>query len=745
MAAGVMEGAQNLQDLFKAHVYTIDYYQREYSWPAGDVRRLVLDLWTEFNDSLNRRAGRSRRLAEAEPYFLGPFVYYEDRPGERVLVDGQQRFTTLHLLFIVLRRLALEQKDVETANALNNLIEHYPPGAGAEFRIRIYADEREPLLRARHENRRYRLPPNASLSLRNLWDRAEQLDALLRELELDDALRDFTDWLRDRVVMAGIRAVNKHHGFKIFETMNDRGARLTSVDLVKSFLLSSAGVRQDELNRSWRAMLGELTTARQDPDVLKNFLRDALIAQHADFVSDGSTDAAEISENLNSWVRKHALRLKLRNDDDYAKFIGDLTSLARNYQMFVSAAETLNTDQELQTIYYNAVNGIESQYKLLLAAVNSGDDPKTVKDKARVLANYVDRRYVLRAIAGDHVDDQHLFEELSGLIRDLRECADLAAVSAVLRAATAKEEQSFVDLEVFAFRPGNIDQVRYFLARLIAYVEAETGKRPDIRQYLERTGRDDRWQIEHLWPTTFDPSTQGLEPRHFEMLRNQIGALVLLPARDNASLQDMPYGQKIAHYRRQPNLLAILHPAHRRNYPALRRFIESHGLDQTFHSFGETPTINEVIETRRALYLALSERIWSPAALGFGPGTSSQADSHPGTKSAAPPPRPTAVVEKAPAGGKTLLAKMVRAGVVQVGQTIYMVHQGTEYRATVAPRGLVELYEGVRHPSPDAALKAITGRGSRKGMDLWFAEIDGQRISLNQLRARAENAGVRLR
>jgi hypothetical protein len=47
----------------------------------------------------------------------------------------------------------------------------------------------------------------------------------------NDTLPRFVDWLLDRVVMVGIRAFNRNHGFKIFESMNDRGARLTSVDL----------------------------------------------------------------------------------------------------------------------------------------------------------------------------------------------------------------------------------------------------------------------------------------------------------------------------------------------------------------------------------------------------------------------------------------------------------------------------------------------------------------------------------
>lgn len=36
----------------------------------------------------------------AGQYFLGPFVYYEQSGDIRSLVDGQQRFTTLHLIFM---------------------------------------------------------------------------------------------------------------------------------------------------------------------------------------------------------------------------------------------------------------------------------------------------------------------------------------------------------------------------------------------------------------------------------------------------------------------------------------------------------------------------------------------------------------------------------------------------------------------------------------------------------------------
>jgi hypothetical protein len=746
MAAG-MVGVQNLRELFESRVYTIDYYQREYSWPESDVRRLVNDLWSEFSKTWNPAAGRRRQL-EVEPYFLGAFVYHEETDRTRFLVDGQQRFTTLHLMFIILHRLAVEYSEHSTARALNAMIEHHPPGSGAQFRIRIHADERERPLRALYENnQRYRLPPSPSLSLRNLWDRGQQLDALLRDRLHDTALPYFVDWIRDRVVMAPIRAVNRAHGFKIFETMNDRGARLTSVDLVKSFLLSSAGDRQDELNDAWRQMLNRLGSARQDPDVPKRFLRDVLVAQHA-HLEGAKPEIEEINGNPNAWVRENTDRLRLQNEDDYAAFINNLTAMAGYYQTFLSAAEAPRAEFKLQSIYYNAVNGLECQYPLLLAAIGPGDDLGSVRAKARLLANYIDRRYVLRSIEGDHVDDPHLFEELSPLIPTLRTCVDVTDVGKALHDAIAGEDDPFMDLEAFAFRRSNADQVLYLLARLMSYVEEQTGKPHDIRDYLQGSGRTpQRWQIEHLWPVTFDPSTQNLDSRHFEKLRNQIGALVLLPASDNASLSDLPYGEKIKRYGRQPNLVAILNPDHRRNYTPQRRFIESHGLEKTFRSFGPNPNVVETVRERCKLYTALSERIWDPASLGFGQKPAAVPDAAPRVTEIEPRAgrQPTARKTRS-AGGNTVLAKMVKAGVIQIGQPLFTSYNGTSYEARVTSRGLIELFPGVTRSSPDTALQEITGgRATRKGMDLWQVEVDGKRISLNELRTRAETNGVKLR
>ncbi|MFD8337910.1 DUF262 domain-containing protein [Streptomyces solisilvae] len=287
----------SLKDLFRDVSYQVDYYQRDYTWGEEEVRTLLRDLCTSFAYWSNDPA-LIRRPGNAPQYFLGPFVYYEQSKNRRCLVDGQQRFVTLHLLFLQLRARVREHGDARRVDRLNRAI----TTDGAHFSIGI--SDHEPVLRAIDEGRVYETGLGDSLSRRNLWARSQQIETQLAE-ELDaDKLDRFTDWLLDRVVLVGIRAANQDHGYRMFETMNDRGTRLTAVDLLKSHLLANVGTGEDQLNTRWQEMLRELATDREDPGAAARFIKATLLARYSR--PDHAEDRRQIDANLNVWVRQNA-------------------------------------------------------------------------------------------------------------------------------------------------------------------------------------------------------------------------------------------------------------------------------------------------------------------------------------------------------------------------------------------------------------------------------------------------------
>src|ERR1041384_5548314 len=94
-------------------------------------------------------------------------------------------------------------------------------------------DERVGVLDALYYERPYQIVDGDSLSARNVWRRSQDIDPLLGVIP-NECYPRFVNWLLHRVVMVGIQAIDSDNAFRIFESMNDRGARLTAVDLLKA-------------------------------------------------------------------------------------------------------------------------------------------------------------------------------------------------------------------------------------------------------------------------------------------------------------------------------------------------------------------------------------------------------------------------------------------------------------------------------------------------------------------------------
>ena len=71
--------------------YEIPPYQRPYSWEKGNVEQLLDDVWEAYE-------------AGDEEYLIGSLITIERQKGVLYdVVDGQQRLTTLNLIFAKLR------------------------------------------------------------------------------------------------------------------------------------------------------------------------------------------------------------------------------------------------------------------------------------------------------------------------------------------------------------------------------------------------------------------------------------------------------------------------------------------------------------------------------------------------------------------------------------------------------------------------------------------------------------------
>lgn len=736
MAADEIESQGfSLNELFSGLTYEIDFYQRDYTWGEDEVRTLLRDLCESFRD-WSSNLGFLRRPHTAPQYFLGPFVYHQPSNRQRYLVDGQQRFVTLHLIFVQLRLWARDAGHPKAVDRLNRVI----TTDGEHFSVGI--TDHEPVLRAVTEGRAYEPGPGDSLSRRNLWARSQQMESQLTE-ELDaDQLHQFTEWLLDRVVLVGIRAAGRDHGYRMFETMNDRGARLTAVDLLKSHLLSNVGAGEDQLNTQWQQMLRELATDREDPTAASRFIKAYLLARCARQGEDG--DRRQIATNLNVWVRHNAAHLGLvpGRPDNFLQFVQDLLKTARLYRPFLAAGRELKKDGDrLETVLFNERNGLTTQTVAILAALHPDDQPSQAKDKGRLVAAYIDRWYALRVLQDLPVQSTDTDTLVHGrLVPLLRRCRTLEEVASALGGLVDADAGSIREAVTLGLRGNNAHQIRYLLARATAYAEDACQRPHDVLAYLDR----ERFHIEHLWANHHHRVKREIpDAVVFRSRRNQLGGLGLLMGRENSSINDLPLGDKAPYYARSNVLLGIIAPGYDHRNPVLREFIKTHRLDKILRPFSPRETMTTVVQTRQELYLRLFEHIWHPDRLGLPTTTPPEQEAMAPTAGLLHPP-PTQ--RRPPTGGRrTDVARMLDAQVLKAGTQIVLTYRSTEHWATIDENGGIVLAAtgGTPYGRVDEAGAIARGTKTCQGMNEWHVEDEtGARVSLRTLRDRATQAGV---
>lgn len=228
--------ASLLQFLDAAPRFVIPIYQRTYSWTEKECAQLWDDVF---------RAGADDDI---DVHFIGSIVYIEDglsnnsRRSPNLVIDGQQRLTTITLLLAALADTIGDGEPVEGFSA-DEIRETYLTNhrrSGDEFyKLLLTRIDRETLkaIVGRHD-----MP--ASKSNRIL----ENYRAFRNRLgEGEEVIKTICQGL-GKLVMVDI-ALNREHDNPqlIFESMNSTGRELSQADLIRNFVLM--GLEPDRQTR----------------------------------------------------------------------------------------------------------------------------------------------------------------------------------------------------------------------------------------------------------------------------------------------------------------------------------------------------------------------------------------------------------------------------------------------------------------------------------------------------------------
>lgn len=599
--------ARTVRELLDKAKYAIDFYQREYAWQERQVRELIDDLTGKFLDSYE--PGHSRHEVEGYGhYFLGSIVISHKR-GQRFVVDGQQRLTTLTLLLIHLHCL---QKNRDELVEVQNLV--YSEKYGRKS-FNLDVPDRAEIMQKLMVGESIDLNGKTE-SVRNIATRFADIADHLPEEVTGTALPYFVDWLLENVHLVEIEAFSDEDAYTIFETMNDRGLSLSLPEMLKGYVLANVrhGDDQRAVNTTWKKHMQCLKELgdEEDVDFFKNWLR----ARHAETIRPGrrgaeNRDYERIGSEFHRWVRDQRERLGLANSDAFVRFSSrELDFYARRTVEIRRAARILTPGWE--SIRYNENRGFTLQTQALLAALTPDDSPEEIRRKVGLVADFLDiwiagRVWNFRTIAYSSVKYRIFI-----LTKELRG-RDTASLSEFLREQLDEQPESFARQPRFRLHIQNYRQVRHILARLTHWVDTECGLSSRFEDLISQ-GRSRPFEIEHIWANRYDRFKEWFgHPSDFETVRNRIGGLLLLQRGVNQSIGDATYeAKRDAYIANSENLLArSLHPLAYQNLPSFRSLLDRTGLSFRAHeSFGP-----EEQAERQELYIRIAEWVWNPSRL----------------------------------------------------------------------------------------------------------------------------------
>lgn len=591
--------ARSVRELLANKRYGLEFYQREYNWGRAQVEELVTDLTARFGDQYDE--GHIRQsVAKYRQYFLGPIIT-SDKDGTSYLIDGQQRLTTLTLLLIVLLH---RLEDDGLRSLVRSLI--YSEEYGKKT-LTLDVPEREDAFESLIDRRGFDAS-DASESVHYVVARYADLEELL---ELNESqLPLFTEWLLGKVILVEIIAPESQVAYDIFETMNDRGLRLTPTDMLKGYLLASIedDERIEQADAVWRRGVQELAEAKSDAEA--DFFKAWLRAHYAETIRERKRGAAAedwdlIGTQFHKWVRDNTEVVGLKVPSNFHVFVTHSFPRMTSHYLRMLAASTRLTPG-LEHVRYNAATGYSLQLTVALAPVTEQDDGDVADAKMELVARYLDMFVARRIVNFRNYGYSPTYYTMFQLAKRLRHCP-LDELAEILRDEASKADDTFENAFNFGLHMRNSPQVRYLLARLTDFVNIRCGNEPMFDALMSRD-RKDPFEIEHVWANHFERHIEEFEQEaDFIEIRNRLGDLLLVPKSFNASYGDLPYDEKLLRYLNQNLLASTLHPATYKNNPNLQRFIAETGLEVKPHEVFD----REAIAQRQNLYLNMAAIIWN--------------------------------------------------------------------------------------------------------------------------------------
>lgn len=546
----------SIEEAFRECFYIVPDYQREYVWTDKEVHQLLEDIDEQLD------AGSTRE------YFIGMVLVSPTKQKNQFeVIDGQQRLTTFFLLLCVLRHIF---RDEPQRQAFDILISTSYTDSDGETQTSLK-------LNPRYENAGEVMTHVVELdadpqalqtsiqaagiprfgSLENLINAYSTIYRYVEENYSDiPKLKKYWGHLANNVVFIQI-STDVSSALKIFETINERGIGLNSMDLLKNLLFAQVEQAQfTQLKDEWKKITKPLEKDKEKP---LRFLRYFLMANYA--IKNKRGDAVVREDEIYDWFVDRDNAALCDYSSRPLEFVRKVIRAVELYLYFRNGfANDGKPSLAMDNLKRLTGGAFSLHYVLLLAAAGL---PKSLFEHFVAQLESFLFYYIFTKTPTKELERN--FSQWADELRNLAAISDSVEQQAKLDvfvinrfdASMASKKPELADaLKRLSLYTMQQYRIRYLLARLTQHVDMQF---KGVKT-LENISQYTNLEIEHILPQT--PAKSLLEKWTIEnptvdynVVKNRLGNLTLLEKPINIVAGNDFYVDKLVEYVKSGNYL----------------------------------------------------------------------------------------------------------------------------------------------------------------------------------------------
>lgn len=533
--------SKSVGDLLGSSFFRIPQHQRPYKWKNEQLEKLWSDLESTIREDGKREPGRELG------HFLGAIVVVGTETShdtDRWLVlDGQQRLTTLSIIAETLRQYLIHVTDERIKEALSSSLRRcISDSSNFSPRMRLNREDKfyqSSLLEnwTFDEKERYwndhldQASPSQSSIVRAFRLFREKIDNYLESCsDKQEAIRDLVETLTSHFFCMLIRTEEANMAYKLFETLNDRGLDLSQAELINNELnrqATIAGLDLKQIDRYWTRFLDNWESAnamiKMEPPELVQFSytyrqfdptsqnviiikKDRIFEFVSEDLETGRQDALEFADKLAA------------DSSNWCDFLqGDLANWSQ---------ETTDARSAIVSALWKA-----HATPFIMASIDLlGSDDKQLQRAFVACENFLFREGLVGGLTVSNL--QIVFSTAAAKLR-IDRSVDSAVEYFSSKSSDTRYKEAFAQASV-----KNSKQAFYMTSKIEQYLQ---------REQLTTAAQSAQLHVEHIMPRRPDESWEGIqENESFSAYLNRFGNLLILDRDTNSTISNKSIKYKIS-------------------------------------------------------------------------------------------------------------------------------------------------------------------------------------------------------